>query len=138
MMRPLLVFPDPVVVTLGVLRGAFLALPEVAATGVTISHAMPARTADTIAPSILVADDGDAYTGSWPVHEDALMRVTVWDRSPFRAARLARLARAYLLADPGSPISRGFRAGARPFPSTDPDDATPLASFTITARLRAE
>jgi len=135
--KPLLVFSDPVEVGLRVLRGAFAAHPEVAGLGLTISHKMPDRDADTAAPAIRLADDGDAGTGRWPVSEDAVLRVTVWDASPFRARRLARLARAHLLAYPGDATSRGFTAGTRPFPSEDPDDATPLASFTITARLRA-
>jgi hypothetical protein len=31
-----------------------------------------------------------------------------------------------------------YRNGARPIPTTDPDDGTPLASFTIICRLKAE
>jgi hypothetical protein len=136
--KPLVVFPDPIVVGLRVLRGDFLSLPEVAATGATVSHKMPARDADTVEPSILVANDGDAGTGHWPVSEDALLRVTVWDRDPVRASWLARTARAHLLADPGAADSRGFTRGSTPLPATDPDDGTPLSSFTIIARLRPE
>lgn len=136
--KPLLVFPDVVVVTLTALRGDFARHPEVVASGATISRKMPARTAETAEPSILVADDGDAGTGVWPVSEDAIVRITVWDNDAHRATRLARLARAHLLAYPGAAGSRGFTGGIRPFSSTDPDDATPISSFTLTARLRAE
>lgn len=137
MPKPLVIFPDPIAVGLRALRGAFAAHADVASTAATISRTMPNRTADTEAPSVLVADDGDAGSGYWPVSEDAVLRVTVWDASPHRAGHLARLARAHLLTYPGDADSRGFTAGTRPFPSTDPDDETPISSFTITARLRA-
>lgn len=137
MPKPLIVFPDPIEVGLRVLRDGFASHPEIVGSGLTISRTMPARTADTVAPALRVADDGDAGTGYWPVSEDAVLRVTVWDASAYRASRFARLARAHLLAYSGDVASRGFTAGTRPFPSEDPDDATPLASFTITARLRA-
>lgn len=138
-MKPLVVFPDPIVVALRALReDGFLADPLVAATGATVSRKMPERNADTVAPSVLVANDGDAGTGFWPVSEDALLRVTVWDRDPVRASALARRARAYLMAHPGAADSRGFARGTTPLPATDPDDDTPLSSFTIIARLRAE
>lgn len=138
-MKPLVVFPDPLVVGLRVLREeGFASVPEVVASGATISRSMPERTLDTVEPSILVANDGDAGTGHWPVSEDAVLRVTVWDKSAHRASRLARLARAHLLAYPGDATSRGFARGTTPLPSTDPDDGTPLSSFTIIARLKAE
>lgn len=135
MTKPLLVFPDPIVVALRVLRTAFAAtLPS----GSTVSRSLPARTSSTASPSVVVADDGDAGTSRWPVSEDALLRVTVWDNDPHRAGRIAASARAHLLADPGAADSRGFTGGTRPLAGTDPDDGTPLSSFTIIARLRAE
>lgn len=137
--KPLVVFPDPIVVGLDALRdGGFADLPEVAATGLTISATLPERDADTEEPALVVANDGDAYSGFWPVSENAILRVTVWDADAFRAGRLARLARAHLLAYPGGPGSRGFTRGTLPLPATDPDDDSPLSSFTIIARLRAE
>ena len=139
MTRPLVVFPDPIVVTLRALRsGGFRDDPLVSTTGATVTRTLPDRDADTEAPSVVVANDGDAGDGFWPVSENALMRITVWDRDAHRAASLARLARAYLLANLGGAGSRGVRGGTLPTLSTDPDDGTPLSSFTIIARLKAE
>lgn len=138
MAKPFLIFPDPIIETLRVLRGPFLADPEVAATRAKVSRTMPKRTADTVDPDVLVADDGDAFTGAWPVSEDVIVRVTVWDADGARAGRLARRARAYLLAYSGDSRVRAYRAATHPLTTTDPDDGTPLSSFTITARLKAE
>lgn len=135
MTKPLVIFPDPLVVALRALRGPFaLTLPA----GASISRTLPKRDAATSAPAVVVADDGDAGSGSWPVSEDALLRVSVWDNDFARAGQIARTARAHLLAYPGDGASRGFTRGTRPLTGTDPDDGTPVATFTIIARLKAE
>ncbi|WP_353950003.1 hypothetical protein V6K52_10125 [Knoellia sp. S7-12] len=85
----------------------------------------------------LVADDGDAGTGAWPASEDAVVRVTVWAPDAHDASGLASRLRAHLLAYGGDAASRGFAGGSRALPSLDPDDGSPLATFTVTARLRA-
>lgn len=137
-MKPLIVFPDPVLVTLTALRtGGFLADPVVAEANPTVTRTLPERDSTTTRPAITVADDGDAGGGS-RVTENATVRITVWDTDAHRAKHLARLARAYLVAYPGDALSGGFRDGTRPFTTTDPDDGTELASFVITSRLKPE
>lgn len=138
MARPLIVFPDAVVEVLRVVRASVLTVEEVSATSAVASRTMPKRDSSTTRPDLLVADDGDAGTSYWPVTSDALMRISVWDNDSHRAGRLARLTSAHLLAYKGDSKIRGFRSASRPFTTTDPDDATPLASFTIIARLKAE
>lgn len=138
MAKPFVLFPDPIAESLRVLRDGFLADPDVSPTGATVSRSMPSRTADTAAPAVLVALDGDAGSDYWPAGADALMRVSVWDADPFRALRLANLAQAHLLAYPGDAKVRDYRFNGIPFPTTDPDDGSPVASFIIIARLRAE
>lgn len=136
MARPLVVFPDGAEETLRVVRGLLALDVELAESGLTAHRTMPARDVYTAAPALLVADDGDAGTGFWPVGSDALMRLSVWASSPYRAHYLARLTSAHLMAYAGDARVRGFRFASRPFATTDPDDGTPIASFTITARLK--
>lgn len=138
MAKPVIVFPDAVLVGLTALReGPFADLPEVVAADLSVSRSIPDRDVYTAHPALSVSDDGDAG-GTNRVTEEALLRISVWDMDAFRGLRLARLARAYLLAYGGSPASRGFSDASHPFSTEDPDDGTPLASFTITARLRPE
>ena len=135
MTKPLVIFADPVTVALRVLRGAFAATLDA---GDTITHSLPKRDVDTLTSAVIVADDGDAGTSVKFVAENAILRVSVWDKDAHRAGRIAASARAHLLADPGAADSRGFTGGTRPFVTNDPDDGTPVSSFTIIARLRAE
>lgn len=138
-MRDLAVYPDPVIVTLDALRnGGFLSDPVVAQGEVKISRSLPARDSTTSRADLVVSDDGEAYEGSSEITEAALVRVSVWDNNAFRATEVARYARAYLLAYLGDARVVDFRRGTRPLPTTDPDDGSPLTSFTIIARLKAE
>lgn len=136
MARPFVVFADPIVEALRVLRGALVIDPDLAESGLTAHRTMPERTVDTAAPVVVVTDDGDAGSGYWPVSEDALIRVTVWASSPYRAHYLAGRLRAHLAAYGGDARLRGFTAATRALSATDPDDGSPLTSFTATARLR--
>ena len=132
-MKPLVTFPDPLVAALGVLRPALAARAEPYASTARVSHKLPARTSSTAGADVLVASDG--ATGTYPVNERALVRVTVWHSDPNTAYLLASLCRALLVTHQGSAI-RSAQPVSGPIPTVDPESATPLASVVVAAHLR--
>ena len=132
MSRPLTAFPDPLAETLTVLRAR---LPGYAPGVVCGTRDYPPDDPDRPAlPYLVLAVD--AVIGQWPVTRTATVRVLAHDRSAARAARLAGLAQAVLLAYPGDERVRGFAERTGPMPATDPDTGAPVAAITVAVWLR--
>lgn len=72
----------------------------------------------------------------WPVMASAPIRIVVWAETEAASTALAWRLHAFLLDYEGGPDVRGFGAQVGPAPADDPDTGRPLASFTVTARLR--
>lgn len=130
--KPLTIFGDPIAGTIAELDAGLTALgASVAGYGSTPpdtpASGKPAR------PFILVAVDG--WSGMYPVLAVATVRVTVWHTSEPKALDLAQRARAVLLSSSGNEWVRSWGEGAGPLPSTDPDTDSPVATFTVNARL---
>ncbi|MEV6448451.1 hypothetical protein [Amycolatopsis sp. NPDC051716] len=77
-------------------------------------------------PWLLVAEDG--HTWQWPAVQRAVVRLTVWHRSPYSSKALAALALGLLCAPgPPGPIIRAEPI-AGPLAGIDPHTAAPLAT----------
>lgn len=135
-MKPAVVFPDARKATLDVIRAALPAYVE----GLTASNfgtILPdvEETGGPPLPYVYVAHDGTP-SSRYVVTESATIRVVVWHGSDDRALALAQVVRALLLSYEGGPDVRSFGRLAGPLPTTDPASGSPLAYFTVAARLR--
>lgn len=131
-MKPAVVFPDPLIATLDVLRAG-------------VPTHVPGATFGTVPPSAQRSDDAsapyafvdlDAVTGQYPVHMSATVRVVAYAATPAQTLALAQVCRAILLSHPGDAAARSFGELTGPIPTTDPDTDAPVAFFTVAARLR--
>lgn len=131
-MKPLVIFPDPMLAVLEVLRERLPAHVE----GVTLGTKTPDPDKGEPAslPYVLVRQDG--AWGTYPVQETATVRLTVWAGSEARALAVVRTARALLLAYEGGAKVRSFGNLTAPMPTEDPDTGAPLGYCTVAARLR--
>lgn len=72
----------------------------------------------------------------WPVMATAPIRVVAWADTEAASTALAWRLHGLVLDYEGGPDVRGFSPQLGPTPADDPDTGRPLASFTVTARLR--
>lgn len=127
----MIVFPDPLSLTLDVLRASSATELQGARFGTTDP--------DPDAPDLpyvrvsLSTTDASEY----PFREVAEVQLTVWAGSPYAARRLAQVARAVLTSDLDTDQGQlgSVRAGRGPFPGEDPDTGWPLAFVTVSLRL---
>jgi hypothetical protein len=132
-MRLRVVFPDPLMVALGILR----AEPSTTYGGtVKFGTAFPEDRPANAQGLPYVRLSVDSRDGFYPVTATAALRVQVWHTSEDKAVQLAERLKAVLLSHPGDANSRGFSEGVGPLPATDPDNGSPLAYFTAALRLR--
>lgn len=128
---PVLVFPDPLLAVLGILRAA-------------TTEELSSASFGTVSPSDL-GDDFPGYpyvtaelagtsTDFAPFFEDSTIRITAWHERPAKALRLLQVARAVLVAHPGPDLVRTSRRG--PLSALDPETGTPISYADITIRLR--
>lgn len=129
-------FPDPILETLKVLRAEFPAYVETADVDCGSLQIEEANAAGVTLPylGVFLDDDDTRY----PVTSDALLRLTVWTPEDWRALEIGKVARAILRDHRGSKIRSFGDPSTGPIPSTDPDSGQPLATMTITARLKPE
>jgi len=134
MSRLRVVFPDPLVVALGILR----AEPSATYGGsVKFGTVFPEDRPASAQGLPYVRLSVDSRAGFYPVTSTASLRVQVWASTEAKAATLAERLRAVLLSHPGDANSRGCSEGVGPLPATDPDisDST-FSYFTAALRLR--
>lgn len=127
-MKPRVIFPDPRLVALGILRSF---QPTIKAG--TIDPEQRDKDKQGL-PYTKVSVDGG--TGQYPVTSNARVRVSVWAASDKDAVDKAQLYRAVLESFPGDASVRSLGNSNAPLPATDPDNARPMAFFSIDIRLR--
>lgn len=127
-MKPRVAFPDPRTVALGILRAY---QPSIKAG--TIDPEQRDKDKQGL-PYIKVSVDGG--TGKYPITSNARVRISVWAASEKVAVDKAQLYRAVLESFPGDANVRSLGNSNDPLPATDPDNARPLAFFSIDIRLR--
>jgi predicted small lipoprotein YifL len=130
MAKPAVVFPDPMLATLTVLRAL---APSEATYGTKQPEEFPADNVPT-PPYAMVRTDFQQT--AYPVLQTATIRVTVWGASEASGLALAGRLMAYLLSYAGDTEVRGFGDLTGPLPTTDPDTGRPISTFTVAARLR--
>lgn len=136
-MKPRVVFPDPMLAVVNILRTRLASLPSsAAATGATVGTRVPVdKTLDkTYLPFILVRLDGS--TLNHRVDEEATIRVSVWHDSEAKGIALAQACRAILLSYEGGSEIRVATPLTGVIPTSDPESGDPLSSFTVAVRLR--
>lgn len=127
------VFPDPVMVALGILRSE----PSSTFGGpVKFGTIFPDTRPQAAQGLPYVRVTVDTRDGLYPVTATAALRVQVWHTSEDKAATLAERLKAVLLSHPGDANARGISEGVGPMPATDPDSGSPFSYFTAALRLR--
>lgn len=133
MTRLRVVFPDPVMVALGILRA------EASSTyggSVSFGTVFPETRKPAVQGLPYVRISVDSRDGFYPVTATAILRVQVWGKTDDASASLAERLKAVLLSNPGDADQRGFAEGIGPLPATDPDSGSPFAYFTAALRMR--
>jgi hypothetical protein len=130
--KPLVVFPDPILATLELLRERVSPhYPNVSFVSRDYDESDPDNPGR---PYLVVRQDG-AY-GQHPVTRTAALRLVAHETSEAKAYRLASVCQAVLLAYEGGVKVRSYGDLTGPIPSKDVDSGEPLAFFTVAARLR--
>ncbi len=133
-MKPAVVFPDPMLAVLEILRDR---LPATEAATLSLGTLSPDEFADGAFPGKPYAMVRlDFASTRYPIVETATIRVGVWGDSEAKGLRLAQVVRAVLLSYEGGSKVRSVSPLTGPYPTEDPDDGTPLSYFTVAARLR--
>lgn len=128
-MKPAVIFPDPMLAALTVLRSAHF--------DVTFGTRLPDDFAPDDKPQLPYAVVRvDNVSTRYPVVEQATVRVSVWHNDDAAGLALAQRLRATLLAYPGDTDVRSFAVLTGPVPTSDPESGDPLSYFTVAARLR--
>jgi hypothetical protein len=137
MAKPLVVFPDPLLETLRVLRARLPGHGETDEVSCGTVQVESATAAGETLPYLMVALDGSSTR--YPVAETAALRVVVWAETDLEALRIAQIARGFLFTLERDRKVRSYgEPSTGPRPDEDPDNGGPMASFTVAARLRPE
>lgn len=128
MTAPAVVFPDPMLSVLDVVRPAHAT--------VTFGTKIPSNFDPSTAPSPYCLIRPDFTTTTYPVVENVTIRVSVWATSEASGLALAQRIRATLLTYAGGASIRSIRALTGPLPTLDPDSGAPMSTFTVAVRLR--
>ena len=132
-----ILFPDPLMESLRIMRASTFAEAQAASYGT----AAPSDLGDDFPGLPWVAFEVvDVDTSLHPFRETAFVQLTTWAETADQALRLAQVVRAVLVAHPGdekvsSVVGRGRRG---PIPATDPDTRQPIAFATVALRLLPE
>lgn len=129
----LVVFPDPLLVCLSLIRNA-------PATAELSSVTYGTKTPDELAtrfPGLPYAALSLVGTASrYPFWETATVRISVWAETPGSAYRTVQLIRAALIETDGPEASISRSGG--PLLTSDPDTQRPMAFVDVSVRLRPE
>ncbi len=136
--RPVVLAPDAELVAVDVLRSGLAVRPESYVAGAKVGTRMPAATAP--GRYLLVRRVGGTMAGL--VFDEPRLDVLVWHEDDAGRVRLANLARAVLLAAPGStPLGVAvYRVEEFAGPANLPDplnETRTVTLFTVAIRLRA-
>lgn len=137
-MKPLVVFPDPQLAVVELLRTKLSARAETFATGATVGTVTPDGEARTLTSAPYVMVRLDATASRYPVDETATIRVSVWHSSEAKSLALGQLCRALLLSYEGGEKIRVATPLTGPIPAGDPESGDPLSTFTVAIRLRPD
>lgn len=135
-MKPLVVFPDPQLAVVEILRTKLAGRSESYAIGASVGTVMPDGEARTKKSAPYVMVRLDATASRYPADETATIRVSVWHASEAKSLALAQLCRALLLSYEGGEKIRVATALSGPIPAGDPESGDPLSTFTVATRLR--
>lgn len=130
------VFPDPILETLKILRAELPGYVETADVDCGSVQVEEATASGVSLPYLMVALD-DTRT-RYPVSADARLRVTVWAAEDWRALEIGGVARAILRDSANSKVRSYGEPASGPNASSDPDSGQPLSTQTVTARLKPE
>lgn len=135
-MKPRIVFPDPMLAVVELLRDNFQTITLDYAQGVTIGTRVPTDRAldKSYLPYVLVRLDGSTLTQQ--VNEAATIRISVWHTTEAKGIALAQVCRALLLSHEGGTNIRVVKPLTGPIPSSDPESGDPLSTFTVSVSLR--
>jgi len=135
--KPLVLYGDAQASAADYLRVALAGRPEPYTDGVTVGTRIPAsRDLDTPAlPYVMVVQDGPGQVRGLALTVVTL-RSTTWASNEDVAYDLAQMCHGLLLLHSGTVI-RSTLPLLSVYPAVDPDTGEPIASFSITANLRA-
>jgi hypothetical protein len=135
-MKPTIIFPDPMLAVVEVLRDRLEMVDQTYVEGFTVGTKVPAdKSIDKkFLPYILVRLDGSTLTQQ--VNEEATIRISVWHRTEAQGIALAQACRALLLSYGGGAKIRVTKPLTGTIPSSDPESGDPLSSFTVAVVLR--
>lgn len=128
-------FPDAVLETLKVLRAelpGYVETADVDCGSLQVEDATQSPDVSLPYLGVFLDDDDTRY----PVTSEALLRLTVWAAEEWRALEIGKIARAVLRDHRGATVRSYGDPSTGPIPSSDPDSGQPLATQTITARLK--
>lgn len=128
----MIIFPDPLLVSLSVIRAA--AHPELAA--LTYGTKTPDEMGDDFPGTPYAAFSLVGQASRYPFTERATVRISVWGETPAKAYRLAQMIRAALVFYDGP--SGSFRGAGGGLIAVDPDTGNPMAFIDVSLRLRPE
>lgn len=136
-MRPLTVYGDAAAALAHAIRDALADRTEPYATGAVVGTKRPAdRSANEYpAPCVLIRQDGPGQVMN-RANVAATIRGAIWHVTEDDAFDLAQLVHAIASSHSG-PVVRSVIDGLSPYVDADPDTGEPLASFTVTANVRA-
>lgn len=135
-MKPAIIFPDPMLAVVEVLRDRLEMVDQTYVQGFTVGTKVPAdKSLDKkLLPYILVRLDGSTLTQQ--ANEEATIRISVWHRTEAQGIALAQACRALLLSYGGGAKIRVIKPLTGTIPSSDPESGDPLSSFTVAVSLR--
>lgn len=135
-MKPRIIFPDPMLAAVELLRDSFQSINLDYAQGVTIGTRVPEDKAldKSYLPYVLVRLDGSTLIQQ--VHEQATIRISVWHSTEAKGIALAQVCRALLLSFEGGTKIRVVKPLTGPIPSSDPESGEPLSTFTVALTMR--
>lgn len=135
-MKPRIVFPDPMLAVVELLRDSFNEISLDYAEGVTVGTRVPTDKSieKSYLPYILVRLDGSTLTQQ--LNEQATIRISVWHSTEAKGIALAQVCRALLLSYEGGTKIRVVKPLTGILPTSDPESGDPLSSFTVAINLR--
>lgn len=136
-MRPLTVYGDAAAALANYVRDELADRPEPYAAGVTVGTRRPTDHApkDHPVPLVLIRQDGPGRVMN-RANVAATIRAAIWHATEDDAFDLAQLVHA-ITSNHSGPVVRSVIDGLSPYVDADPDTGEPLASFTVTANVRA-
>lgn len=137
-MKPQIIFPDPMLAVVTLLRDQLSAVSLDFAQNVTVGTRVPEdRSVDNnYLPYVLVRLDGSTLNKR--VDENATIRISVWHTTEAKGIALAQVCRALLLSHEGGAAIRVIQPLTGVIPTSDPESGDPLSTFTVAVRMRPQ